>query len=155
MHAKPAIQLNVRLDPDVYETVIRLSERYGTKARVVTEAVALLDRAVTAGREDSDPAPAAPDGPPTGKRTRARGGQSMFGYRWVNGQLVEDPAQHAGLMRLVTLKESTPKLSNRKVADQLNNEGILSATGGTWSGSTVDKTFKRYRAGIEDGKLPR
>ena len=146
MHAKPTVQLNVRLDPTVYETVILLTERYQTKANVIAEAVKLLARAV-----DNEDIPEPPDAAPLSEGKRARGGTPLFGFIWKNKRLVRSESQYPGLMRLVELKDSG--LSYRKVADKLNSENIESATGRTWSGATVLKTYQRYQERKEDGTL--
>ena len=73
-------------------------------------------------------------------------GALPYGYRSVNGELVEAPEEQAALLRMHTL--AATGVSTRAIAWTLTSEGYPTKRGGQWSSPTVARILKR--ANISD-----
>lgn len=65
-----------------------------------------------------------------------------YGYKVVDGQLEIIPEEAEVVKRIFHWKAFDKKMSLRKIAEQLNQEGIPSPTGKKWSYVTVHKILK-------------
>lgn len=74
-------------------------------------------------------------------------GALPFGYRSVEGALVEVPEEQAALLRMHTL--AATGASTRAIAWRLTAEGYPTKRGGQWSSPTVARILKRTN--ISDG----
>lgn len=74
-------------------------------------------------------------------------GQTPFGFKNLNGTLLEDPLEQFILKQIKEMREKGSSLN--EICRYLTNSGIPTKNGGRWQSNTVNQILKRQTTNEE------
>ncbi|MBI1909834.1 MAG: recombinase family protein [Deltaproteobacteria bacterium] len=72
-------------------------------------------------------------------------GQTPFGFKNINGTLIEDPLEQFILKQMREMRQKGSSLN--EIARYLTNSGIPTKNGGRWQSNTVNQILSRLNSG--------
>jgi hypothetical protein len=78
---------------------------------------------------------------------RMRSSIQPFGYAWLEGKLVKDPAEYKTVLKILALWQVGKDF--RAIAKLLNNQKIPTRFGGSWHHNTINQIVKRQSSMTE------